>query len=689
MQFGIPRPSPCETSASTFVSSRSIVVVLCHSMDATADELTPAAAGRAEGVEEPGSVSEPAAETSSAPISLLPAVKKGRHTPRWKVQRADDAPKTCYLAYMPLEILAEILSHTASPKDILALARCSKFFCVTLVNNHSTTFIWRHARAHCKPAGLPDPTPNFTEASYAAFIFDGGECDNCSKKTKYSHYSYMLRLRICHKETCIAQCIQNKLIPLPQDVPRYSDILAWIPRTEPCLRTIHELFRTTTYVKRSEWNAAVNEFNKAALSPTTMEEYMRKKQLLADRLPAVLEHADKLVKWKYKRDEEISRTRNKNQGFAAKIAQRHGWQDWELINSETYGWMHRSRSASFEVVTEADFAAIEDTVKEEMARNIEHRKRREAEAAYRKRREAVAKQYNRLKADKDTDRVLPTLPEFRKLSVMKVMQSKNSVALDPKNTALVAELLVDNLDRWENDARAALAGVLGCRTAGKTMLHPVDRLTARFQCKKCMKAAGMPAADGALTFAAACEHRCPHLTKKQRSRESWRADQFEPDQRAIDVVSQVLAQVGTSPEDTASLPVIQALGARVQCLSCPSAIVMDLEIAIRHSRRHDEVKFAVLPQDEANAVLQHPYKTGLTAQLMGHLSEAPASKDAKVYGCRHCHQLRASDSTSASATEEQVPSSREKYHRAVAINPSRQSNLFRERCSHSTGSGRM
>ena len=89
----------------------------------------------------------------------------------------DAARPVCHLTRMPLELLAEILSYTQSPREILALARTSKRFCNVLVNNKSTNFIWRQARAQAYPNPIPDFTPNFTEASYAALLFDSKPCE--------------------------------------------------------------------------------------------------------------------------------------------------------------------------------------------------------------------------------------------------------------------------------------------------------------------------------------------------------------------------------------------------------------------------------------------------------------------------------------------------------------------------------
>ena len=88
----------------------------------------------------------------------------------------DTEQAPCYLTRIPMELLAEILLYMPSTKCILALARCNKYFCATLVKK-SSVFIWRNVRASSKPYAIPDPTPNFTEPAYAVFIFDSGECE--------------------------------------------------------------------------------------------------------------------------------------------------------------------------------------------------------------------------------------------------------------------------------------------------------------------------------------------------------------------------------------------------------------------------------------------------------------------------------------------------------------------------------
>ena len=108
---------------------------------------------------------------------------------------------------LPLELLAEILISTGSPQHVLAVARTCKLFCHTLLGEDAQ-FIWRAARrglgcsfnpcvASIEPflslnhglndlstltnstqvISLPDPPRNFSEAAYAAFLYDPGPCE--------------------------------------------------------------------------------------------------------------------------------------------------------------------------------------------------------------------------------------------------------------------------------------------------------------------------------------------------------------------------------------------------------------------------------------------------------------------------------------------------------------------------------
>lgn len=98
------------------------------------------------------------------------------HPPPGDGHEDEELPAVNHLVRLPFEMLAETLSYT-TPPDILALSRTSRYFCTTLVVNPSSQFIWRHARKRFHPFRIPDPSPNWTESAYTAFIFDPAPCE--------------------------------------------------------------------------------------------------------------------------------------------------------------------------------------------------------------------------------------------------------------------------------------------------------------------------------------------------------------------------------------------------------------------------------------------------------------------------------------------------------------------------------
>jgi len=79
-------------------------------------------------------------------------------------------------AMLPLEMIFEILSFLPIA-DLLSLTRSCSFFARLLTNNPSTQFVWRDARKRYRPRPIPDPAPNWTEVSYAAFLFGPARCE--------------------------------------------------------------------------------------------------------------------------------------------------------------------------------------------------------------------------------------------------------------------------------------------------------------------------------------------------------------------------------------------------------------------------------------------------------------------------------------------------------------------------------
>lgn len=187
----------------------------------------------------------------------------------------------------------------------------------------------------------------------------------------------------------------------------------------------------------------------------------------------------------------------------------------------------------------SDFLPIKLLVEAQLLKMQTHRQNKENEASYRQRRADVEQYYNRLRS---AGTVLPSLYEFRKLSVMTTMQgsvtgsrpNSSGLAKDMKNSALVAELVAADLKTWMASAREKLSELLGFpkwRSASKTKLHPLDRITARFRCQGCRKVAKRYEKEQCLDFAGVCAHECPSDDKKTKKPVDWSVDRFIKDEK--------------------------------------------------------------------------------------------------------------------------------------------------------------
>jgi hypothetical protein len=231
-----------------------------------------------------------------------------------------------------------------------------------------------------------------------------------------------------------------------------------------------------------------------------------------------------------------------------------------LLNSQSYGSLHRHKNYVLEEVTLrgmriqsglcgwiivlpsvvlSDFLPIKPLVEAQLLKMETHRQNKENEASYRQRRDDVEQYYNRLRS---AGTVVPSLYEFRKLSVMTTMQgsvtgsrpNSSGLAKDMKNSALVAELVAADLKTWMASAREKLSELLGFpkwRSASKTKLHPLDRITARFRCQGCGKVAKRYEKERCLDFAGVCAHECPSDDKKNKKPVDWSVDRFVKDEK--------------------------------------------------------------------------------------------------------------------------------------------------------------
>ncbi|KAI5123768.1 hypothetical protein M0805_000357 [Coniferiporia weirii] len=543
-------------------------------------------------------------------------------------------PQSMVLSTLPLELLAEILTRT-SPKDMLSLARCSRYFCDILVKNPDATFIWRGARKSCCPP-VPDPTSNFTEPAYAAYIFDGGPCEQCGKYSNEFYKSFSLRLRICNNQKCYKNWKLEKAF-YPDTSSAHIAVSQWFPSSEgPC----------EPYYRKAQFQLAVNDYAQVVDRTNGQLLYSAIHQADEIRKKKTIELSRKLITWRNERMKYAESVYEWNSARTRALAHKEGWEVQDLKDRPSCSALLMNKRRALERVTELDFKLIKPNLEAEIIKMIEKRTRSTEEQAYAKRRGLVVQEYHRLRSTSSSESpiIVPTLSAFRELPIMKSLQNKHG--MDPDDMAkklkdpTLRSLLDDNLSSWRDKARNDFSAILGFRKYHPTSekkLHPVDRLTSRFLCSKCMHQSSNRNQTSPLDFEAACVHNCSHLTKKQKSKRDWSAAQFVLDHKAIKVTRDLFTLLKISEEDRSSQSdCLHLTGNRIRCTSCDGTIVMNFEAMQRHSHRHEDMQVEVIPVSQLQEIKFHDIEWGLCYALMSLAKSAPRKQKLEIYGCRHC-----------------------------------------------------
>ncbi|KZP02971.1 hypothetical protein FIBSPDRAFT_808192, partial [Athelia psychrophila] len=438
-------------------------------------------------------------------------------------------PKPSGLSRLPIELLAEILLYFTSTKVLLNVARSSKDLCLTLVDPASS-FIWRGIRGSCC-VPIPDPTPNFTEPAYAAFIFDGGECEVCNKATRAMYCSFALRVRLCGNQSCYSTFRQ---VHCKNDYDASGRALLSAESTT-CFSLHHNGFHTSNWPDSGMRLCRASDYVEAYAGPTWD---INEHKFEIEKRDKIMTWAVQLSKWKEKRTKLQTSAKEENEALACVIATKEGWSQRDMLQTQTFGRLHRTSADLAVPLRMDDFRLVRSTVDEEMIKMAEARKRRADEETYRNLYRELERQYNRLKSQNSKDKIIPTLAQFRQLPVIKLVQSQQTpastdVSRDLKS-GLLAGMLEGDLDKWSKTAKEAFGEMLGFpgyRSASKTKLHPVDRITARFRCKRCRKEGWKYAQDGCLDFPGVCAHVCHDSSMEKRTKERWNPDHFEADEK--------------------------------------------------------------------------------------------------------------------------------------------------------------
>ncbi|KAG8917158.1 hypothetical protein FRC00_013968 [Tulasnella sp. 408] len=200
---------------------------------------------------------------------------------------------------------------------------------------------------------------------------------------------------------------------------------------------------------------------------------------------------------------------------------------------------------------------------------------------------------------------------------------------------------------------------------GGVVQHPLDRLTALFECTRCRSdVKGKSVERGehtGLTLEAAVRHRCPwYLPKTQPGAEGeetkigrtrWDAENFVPDTIGAAVVKLALGLAGLN-EETATRKDVNALGRRWQCLTCPSKLTMSFGAIVGHAKRHKAMSQPSSEPSTSSTGSTVSFFLNFIPKAAHHPSKLPAPlpSDAVIprskpknadapkveYGCRHC-----------------------------------------------------
>jgi hypothetical protein len=146
------------------------------------------------------------------------------------------------------------------------------------------------------------------------------------------------------------------------------------------------------------------------------------------------------------------------------------------------------------------------------------------------------------KATPSNDMIVPSFAQFKTLPVLGMLRSCSLPVLQrwpakgksSQPLPSLSALLDDNLKTWTENARSGFALLLGVQNwvpISKTIIHPVERALAWFQCTKCHSVSGRSKITQSLSFSNACSHVCRQLNRSQRAKADWKPSMFEVDQK--------------------------------------------------------------------------------------------------------------------------------------------------------------
>ncbi|KDQ09009.1 hypothetical protein BOTBODRAFT_69394 [Botryobasidium botryosum FD-172 SS1] len=549
-------------------------------------------------------------------------------------ERASKVPKQvsqsgCLMITLPIELFTEIFFYLF-PRDLLALARsCKRLFQVLV--NPSATLVWRRARVHLSHP-VPDPSSNWTEWAYAAFIFDGGPCAICKRHVGDPYTSFSLRVRVCARPAeCSTKWKQTlKRVDSSLHESNFIQFMRSIPRKET--QSLPTDPPGIFWVDYTAWNTTNDRWRRAVESGNTQElvEGVQPRVAQIDRL---LKTAEALCQWRGKYHISTYFVRERNNDLLRDKAAEKGWDIEDVMNSKVVKWLWRSWRVC-EVISEKEWNHYLPEITDEVIWLNKRRLNRERERALQNRKADLREYWVQLKSHNRPD-PMPNYPEFCKLPAVGVlMKSKVIFEEAMAEGGPMSTMIAEGLSEWANQGRNQLvkivAGSKKKRAAklDKTLVggtvHPADRVTMLLTCKDCRE-------TGIKGFSGACAHKC------RASKKTWGLQRFNKDEIASSAMKRALEVMGLDGDET-NWAAADKFGASLQCRSCaPSFIMLYFADIPKHARRHADMSLVVptaLPTEMPT--FKYPFTQGVYAKLITRGSAMAPRREARSFGCRHC-----------------------------------------------------
>ncbi|KIO23453.1 hypothetical protein M407DRAFT_27060 [Tulasnella calospora MUT 4182] len=634
------------------------------------------------------------------------------------LRRDDDVRKENFLQRLPVEILAEILSY-GSLRTVLAVSRSCKWLCTTLTHPDQSS-IWKNARKRLSPPP-PDPPYDVSEPAYAAVIFSVGNCPTCTTRQVGPPISFQDRGHFCPLGMLCDGSTRSRDGTL---LCYQVDAALWLQFSEngdeaidtgpPALSEGDSLYfkapfhpadpslfpslfrnRNSIFVSRAERDQGLREWDAAQKDTKAFDALLKRWATRAERMSELRAHDVQWRKW-VELYNKVTRARQAR--LASKIREIRlnlGCEREDLSKCPTFSALLKFCERESKEGTEIAWKPYEPQIRAELEQNKASHERRKAEherslkQVYVEAFHAAAIQslfpppFTSPTASTPTP-VLPTLEAYRSLpSISNVIHNTSIPSKGLRRKLRTDETLrtMIKADLEKEDARLRKvmsvrlgvkknwkppAPVEGGSKDGGVVQHPLDRLTALFECTRCRSdVMGKSVGRGehtSLTLEAAVRHRCPwYLPKTQQGAEAnevkngranWDPENFVPDITGAAVVRLTLGLAGLN-EETATRKDVNALGRRWQCLTCPSQLTMSFGAIVGHAKRH---KAMSQPSSESstsstssnvsfslNFIPKEAHRTSKLPAPFPPDAVIPRSKPKKAdaapkveYGCRHC-----------------------------------------------------